>query len=134
MLTSCRQQLCWKHYQLHYYLFQLDWNDSKFSFSLWNVKSISNFLSFLSLNPNMECLPDPIFWVLSYRFLFLFLFFWSPFLSLLYQHYLTSRQSFMRKQTLNASLTSMCVPLFLDLDPIILHYMVKFPDAFKYIL
>lgn len=35
-------------------------------------------------------------------------------------------QSFRRKQTPNPRLTSMCVSLLLDLDSIILHYMVKF--------
>lgn len=44
-----------------------NWNYSRFSSSLWNVKSISNFLSFLRVSiQSLEYLPEPICGALSY--------------------------------------------------------------------
>lgn len=127
MLTFYRQ-LCWQHYLLHYNIILIsNWNYSKFSFSLWNVKSISNFLLFLwVLIQSLEFLPEPILRALSYT-LVLFVSVFLPPLSKLSE----TKASYSRKQTPNTRLTSMCVFLLLDLDSIILHYVVKFSDAFK---
>lgn len=78
ILSFSKEVLCW-HFagsclealSMVYHLVPIsDWDDSKFSFGLWKVKSISSSLLFLRFSiKSLECLQNPSFgWVLSFNF------------------------------------------------------------------